>query len=154
MEDKARWNLRSISMKIGKVSLTVLMLGLFSVSPGSGEDLNGEWEKIFESEGIIGYVRARQETNINEIKAIGAVDAPVAVLEAVLRDDGARKEYAEGCIAAFRVDIQGFENTKDRFCAYHKVDLPWPLYDRDSVGRIEFMFDETTGALLMQVRAV
>jgi hypothetical protein len=140
-------------MKIGQVFFTILAVVLLSVLAVSGEDVGGGWAKVIESDGITGYIRATQTTNVNEIKAIGTVAAPVAVLEAVLRDDGARTQYSESCIEASRIQIPGLENTKDSYYSYHKIDMPWPFYDRDSVGRIDFMIDEKTGALFVRARA-
>ena len=53
----------------------------FFLSSASGESSNGEWEKIDEVDGITGYIRSTSESSVNEIKAIGVVDAPVAVIE-------------------------------------------------------------------------
>jgi hypothetical protein len=131
------------------VYLTILMVGLLSASSASGEDFNGEWEKISESDGIIGYSRPNSETSVNEIKAIGTVDASVAVIEALLRDDPAKTEYSERCVEAFKVEIPGLENTKDTYYTYHRIGMPWPFYDRDGVARVECKIDQTTGAFLM-----
>ena len=44
------------------------------------------WKKIGESDGIVGYTRPTTKSSVDEIKAVGIVDAPVAVIEAVIRD--------------------------------------------------------------------
>ena len=141
-------------MRVWQISFAVLVVSLLFLSSASGESPNGEWEKIDEVDGITGYIRLTSESSVNEIKAMGVVDAPVAVIEAVLRDDAARTEYSESCIEASRVEIPGLESTKDSYYSYHRISMPWPLYDRDAVGKIELMIDRTTGALLVQTQNI
>jgi hypothetical protein len=141
-------------MRVWQIFFSVLVVSLLFLSYASGESSNGVWEKIGEVDGITGYIRSKSESSINEIKAIGVVDAPVAVIEAVLRDDAARTEYSESCIEASRIEIPGLESTKDSYYSYHRIGMPWPLYDRDAVGKIELMIDKTTGALLVQTQNI
>lgn len=141
-------------MRIGQVFLTTLMAGLLFVSSASGEDLNGEWEKANESDGIIGYTRPTSKSSVDEIKAIGTVDAPVAVLEAVSRDVEAQTEYMYMCTEASRIDIPGSESTKDSFYFYNKTGLPWPVDDRDVIVKAEYMIDKATGALFFQAQNI
>jgi hypothetical protein len=141
-------------MRVWKIFFASLLVGLLSVISAFGNDSGGEWEKVDESDGIVGYVRYTSKTNVNEIKAVGVVDAPVAVIEAVLRDDAARTEYSESCIEASRVEIPGLESTKDTYYSYHRIAMPWPMYDRDAVGKIELMIDKATGALLVQTQNI
>jgi hypothetical protein len=141
-------------MRVWKIFFASLLVSLLSVTSASGNDSDGEWEKVDESDGIVGYVRYTSKTNVNEVKAVGVVDAPVAVIEAVLRDDAARTQYSESCIEASRIEIPGLESTKDSYYSYHRIAMPWPMYDRDAVGKIELMIDKATGALLVQTQNI
>lgn len=142
-------------MRVILIYLTILIVGLFStISPALGEDLYGEWKEITELDGIIGYARSTSESSVYEIKAIGKVEAPVAVVEAVLRDEAAKPEYTYMCTEGSRVDIPGLKSTKDTYYSYHKVGMPWPFYDRDLVAKVEVRVDEATGALLIDIQSI
>ena len=142
-------------MRVILIYLTILIVGLFStISPALGEDLNSEWEEITELDGIIGYARSTSESSVNEIKAIGTVKAPLAVVEAVLRDESVKPEYTYMCTEGARVDIPGLKSTKDTYYSYHKVGMPWPFYDRDLVAKVQVMVDEATGALLFDIQGI
>lgn len=137
-------------MKIWQLFFTTLMIVLLSIPSAWGEDLNGEWKKVNESDGIIGYTRPTSKTSVDEVKAIGTVDASVAVIEALLRDVPAQTEYMFMCIDALKVDIPGLESTRDSFYVYNKTGMPWPVSDRDVVGKVNFMVDKATGTLHVQ----
>jgi hypothetical protein len=136
------------------VFLAILIASPLLVSSASGENIKGGWEKIIESDGIIGYSRPTSKSGVYEIKAVGSVDASVAVLESVLRDDPAKTEYSQSCIEAFKVDLPGLESTKDTYYSYHMIDMPWPFYDRDGVAKVECKVDKKTGAFIMQARSI
>jgi len=142
-------------MRVILIYLAILILGLLpTISPASGEDLYGEWEEITELDGIIGYARSTSESSVYEIKAVGTVEAPIAVVEAVLRDEAAKPEYPYMCSEGSRVDIPGLISTKDTYYSYHKVGMPWPFYDRDLVAKVEVMVDEATGTLLIDIQSI
>ena len=141
-------------MKMCRAYITILMIGLLCISSASGDDLYGEWEEITELDGIIGYARSTSESSVNEIRAIGIVEASVPVIEAVLRDEAAKPEYTYMCTEGSRVDIPGLKSTKDTYHSYHKVGMPWPFYDRDLVAKVEVMVDEATGALLINIQSI
>lgn len=130
------------------------LLVLLWVSFAYGENINDGWEKVAESEGIIGYARYSSGSSVNEIKAIGTVDASVAVLESVLRDEAAKTEYTYMCSEGFKIDTPDLRSAKDSYYSYHKVDMPWPFYDRDLVAKVENRIDEATGALLIKIRSI
>jgi hypothetical protein len=147
-------NERDHAMRIWQIFSAILMIALLSVSSAWGQNLNGEWEKANESDGIIAFTRSPSEDNVHEIMAIGTVDVSVAVVEALLRDVAAQPEYVYLCTEAFVVDIPGLENTKDITYLYSRTGMPWPAYDRDVVVKAECMINEETGALLFQARSI
>lgn len=106
-----------------------------------------DWEKIGDSDGIVAYMRLKEGSSIYEAKAIGMVNAPMAAIEAVLRDVPAMKGYAFNCKEACIIDLPGTEKSKDIIYAYVKMDMPWPVSDRDCVAQIKFSVDPQTGTL-------
>jgi hypothetical protein len=146
--------MRECIMKLSPIYLPVLISGLLFFSSVTGEAIYGEWEKVAESDGIIGYARTTSESSVNEIKAIGTVDASIPVIEAVLRDEAAKPDYTYMCTEGCRLDIPGLKSTKDTYYSYHKVGMPWPFYDRDLVAKVEVMIDGKTGALLFKIQSI
>ena len=144
-------------MRVWQTFFTALTIGLLLASSAIGAEeaeASSEWEKIAELDGITGYSRSTSRSGVYEIKAIGIMDASVAVIEAVLRDDAARTQYSEKCVEAGKVNLPGLKNTKDTYYVYHKIGMPWPFYDRHGVARAEYRIDEETGALLWQAQSV
>jgi hypothetical protein len=107
--------------------------------------LDDEWKKIGESEGIIGYTRPTTKSSVDEIKAVGIVDAPVAVIEAVMRDISVMPEYVYLCKAAFLMKTPDMKSGGDVIIFYSLTDLPFPASDRDAVVRSMWTIDRVTG---------
>jgi hypothetical protein len=105
------------------------------------------WKKVGDSDGIMAYMRLKEGSSIYHCKATGMVNASMASIEAVLRDVPAMKEYAFNCSEACLVDLPGMEKSKDILYAYVKMNMPWPVQDRDSVAQIKFTVDPQTGTL-------
>jgi len=107
--------------------------------------LDDEWKKIGESEGIIGYTRPTTKSSVDEIKAVGIVDAPVAVIEAVMRDISVMPEYVYLCKEAFLMKTPDMKSEGDVIIFYSLTDLPFPASDRDAVVRSIWTIDRATG---------
>lgn len=133
-------------MNIYKIGLFVLVFMMVSVSGIAAAD--AAWKKIGESNGIVGYTRPTPKSSIDEIKAVGIVDAPVAVVEAVLRDFPAQKEYMYLCKQSYVItDSPDLKNTTDLLYSYNLTDMPMPVKDRDAVARVVFTIDKATDIL-------
>ncbi|MDD5711215.1 MAG: START domain-containing protein [Smithellaceae bacterium] len=139
-------------MKIVRIILTSLIAGVLIASPVSAAE--GGWKKVSEWNGIAGYCRYTPFSKVSEIKAVGIVDAPLPVVEALLRDVPAQPQYMFMCAEATRVPIPGEENTVDNFCFYQRIDMPWPVSDRDFVARTSLMIDKDTGAIYGLARTI
>ncbi len=63
-------------------SILLLSIALFAASPDSGPG----WEQAARDEGITVYSRQKKGTNVNEMKAIGLVDAPPPDVFRAIRD--------------------------------------------------------------------
>jgi hypothetical protein len=114
----------------------------------------GPWKKIRESDGITGWVRTNSRSSVDEVRAEGIIDAPIPVVEAILRDIPAQKKFMFLCDDARKIELPGYPNTPDSFCTYFQQGLPWPLSDRYGLGMISFMLDVPTGRIIVRGIAI
>ncbi|HEY9162942.1 MAG TPA: hypothetical protein VIS94_17850 [Desulfomonilia bacterium] len=114
----------------------------------------GPWKKIRESDGITGWVRTNSRSSVDEVRAEGIIDAPMSVVEAILRDIPAQKKFMFLCEDARRIELPGYPDTPDSFSTYFQQGLPWPLSDRYGLGRISFMLEKETGRIIVRGLAV
>ena len=129
--------------------IAVVIMYLFSSMAWSEE-----WEKLGESEGIIGYTLTDSESKHQAIKGVGMVDAPVAVIEAVLRDVPALTEFILNCKESAFVTGPEFENTTDSFHTYMVNAVPFPAKDRDAVYRTDYTIDPATGTVYADITGI
>lgn len=129
------------------IAVTIMMMPAIADAAGQV----GEWKKIRESEGIISWSRSNPLSSVDEILAEGIINAPVPVVEAILRDSSSMKRYMFMCTEAYDLELDGLKNTKDAYNVYFCQGLPWPLHDRYGIGRIEWMLDKSIpGALVVK----
>jgi len=112
------------------------------------------WKKIGESEGIEGYTRPTPKSSIDEIKAVGIVDAPIAVVEAVLRDATMMPDYMFMCKEAEVIQAPDMKSEGDVLYIYNLTDMPFPVSDRDAVVRNVWSVDRSTGILYSYAETV
>ena len=105
----------------------------------------GPWKKTNEKAGVIEYTRTNSKSDVEEYKAIGVVQAPVAVVENVLRDFGVWKNFMFMAKETKALDLPGLKNLPDSKYLYFRQGLPWPVSDRDLVGKVDFFVDKKTG---------
>ncbi len=134
-------------MKSRLILCIVLLFVILFPSTVLSETKTGEWEAVSELDGIIGYTRWTSLTSVDEVKALGTVDAPVSVIEALVRDISAQPQYMFKCTEAYRITPPGVKITTDRFYAYNRTGMPWPADDRIGVALVEYTIDRKTGAL-------
>ena len=113
-----------------------------------------EWKKIGESEGITEYIKPSTESEFQSLRAKGGVNAPVAVIEAILRDAPAYTVFVLNCTEYSVADIPGFENKTDSFHGYLIMDMPFPVKDRDAVCRTDFTINNSTGTIYAQINGI
>ncbi len=114
----------------------------------------GPWKKVRESEGITGWARTNSRCSVDEVRAEGIIDAPVPVVEAILRDVPAQKKFMFLCDEARKIELPEYANTPDSFSTYFEQGLPWPLSDRYGLGRINFMIESVTGRIIVRGIAI
>ena len=133
------------AMKIfGWSAFVVLIVGALS---GVSHPDDGGWRKIAEENGIVGYVRPTPRSSVDEIKAIGIVDAPLAAVEAVIRDVSLMPQYVFLCRKSFLIDTPEMKSRGDVMYFYNRMDLPFPASDRDVVMKARWSIDKKTGTV-------
>ena len=132
-------------MKIFKRGiLTILIMGILISVSGATDD---GWKKIGESEGIAGYARPTSRSSVDEIKAVGIVNAPIAVVEAVIRDISVMPQYIFLCKEAALINTPDMKSAGDIVYFYSLTDLPFPVSDRDVVTKSFWSVDKATGTI-------
>lgn len=131
--------------------LTILITGIIITIAGAADD---GWKKIGESEGIVGYTRPTTRSSVDEIKAVGIVDAPIAVVEAVIRDISVMPEYIFLCKEAVLINTSEMRSGGDVMYFYSVTDLPFPVSDRDVVNKVIWSIDKATGAIYCHAEGV
>ena len=106
---------------------------------------SGPWKKVNEKDGVVEYTRVNPLSEVDEYKATGLVKAPVAVVESVLRDLSAWKQFMFMAKETRAVDIPGIKSVPDTKYLYFRQGLPWPVSDRDMVARFDFFVVRNTG---------
>jgi hypothetical protein len=132
-------------------ALAILIIGLVINVSWAAED---GWKKTGESDGIIGYARPTNKSSVDEIKAEGIVNAPIAVVEAVMRDIPSMPEYMFLCKEASLINTPDMKSAGDVVYFYSLTDLPFPVSDRDGVIKSAWSIDKTTGTIYCYAQGV
>ncbi|MEN6473989.1 MAG: START domain-containing protein [Syntrophaceae bacterium] len=132
-------------MPIIYIIATLLMM--LSPSAGAAEPEKAAWKQVKEYEGIIGYARSNPRCRIDEIKAVGIIDAPLAVVEAVIRDVPNNKNFMFMCKETSFIEIPDMKNTPDKYATYALMDMPFPVNDREAVACVSWTVETATGTL-------
>ena len=114
----------------------------------------GPWKKTNTKDGVIEYTRTNSRSDVEEYKAIGIVKAPVPVVESVLRDFGAWKNFMFMAKETKNVDLPGLKNLPDSKYLYFRQGLPWPVSDRDLVARFDFFVVKPAGEVRIMGKKV
>lgn len=131
--------------------VTVFLAAIVMVALTAGAEVRvSDWKEVSGRDGIVGYTRMTSLTDVEEVKAVGVVEAPVAVIEAVLRDVEAQPLYMFKCAEASEVDLPGLAATGDIKYIYNRTSMPWPVDDRYGVVKSQFMVDAKMGTLYMR----
>ena len=131
----------------------VLMVLMISVVVTSAAEIRvSEWKEVSGRDGIVSYTRMTSLAGVEEVKAVGMVEAPVPVIEAVIRDVAAEPQYMYKCADAAEVTLPGFTATDDIGYVYNRTSMPWPVDDRYVVVKSVNMIDTKTGTLYVRAR--
>lgn len=132
-------------------ALAIFLMGVvFSASWAA----DNSWKKTGESDGIVGYSRPTSQSSVNEIKAAGVVNAPMAVVEAVIRDVSVMPQYVFLCKEAYLVNTPEMKSGGDVIYFYSVTDLPFPVKDRDAVAKSLWSIDKATGTIYCHTEGI
>lgn len=132
-------------MKIGTWIIGCLVLLATTSALAADAPKVGPWKKTNEKTGVIEYTRTNSLSEVEEYKAIGVVKAPVPVVESVLRDFNAWKNFMFMAKETKAVDLPGVKNHTDTKYLYFRQGLPWPVSDRDMVAKFDFFVVKAAG---------
>ena len=133
------------------VMLWITILILLQCSPLFA--LNSQWSETGKTKGIVSYSRQTQD-GMYETYSAGMVNAPIASIEALLRDVSARPQYVYGCAETTYADIPGLKNTADVHYIYNKTSMPAFLQDRDCVVKSVWTIDKTSGTIYCRSESI
>jgi hypothetical protein len=139
-------------MKIIKFSMIILFTVVLCLSGVWAADTG--WKKIGESNGIVGFTRSTPKSSVDEMKGVGIIEAPVAVIEALLRDVPAGTEYLYKCKESSVVETPELKNTADTKYFYNVTSMPYPVSDRDVVAKADWSIDKATGTLYLHAEGI
>ncbi len=134
------------------VFLPWILLLVTSIAFAADSVKVGPWKNVNEKDGVVQYMRRNSLSSAEEYKAIGVVQAPVAVVESVLRDFTAWEQFNFMAKEIKPIEVPGLETLPDRKCLYFRQGLPWPVKDRDIVGIAHFSVTKPTGEVRCTVQ--
>ncbi len=141
----------SLKNRLFGVVLAMAVLILMQFSPLLA--LSGQWSKTGETKGIVSYSR-QGSGGVYEIYSAGMINAPVASVEALLRDVSARPQYVYGCAETSYADIPGLKNTADVHYVYNKTRMPAFMNDRDCVVKSVWTIDKASGTIYCRSESI
>ncbi|MBS2021031.1 MAG: hypothetical protein JST92_01375 [Deltaproteobacteria bacterium] len=101
----------------------------------------GDWEQTSDKDGVQVWKREDPGSPFHGIKGSGEVKAPPVVVAQVLLDEARSPEWIDS-LAEARVVQQAAE---DDYIEYNRVDMPWPVRDREFLPPVHMSLDEATG---------
>jgi len=110
----------------------------FSIIPT--EQTPKEWQKSREGDGITVYTRSQEGTPFKEIKATVFIESSLNSIVGALTD---YDNYKNWVYSTSKSKLVKKINEKE-FLAYHYIDAPWPVNDRDVVMHIALSQDPKT----------
>ncbi len=135
-----------------RVSIIGLILVCFCFSGAWAAE--APWKKIGEKNGIVGFTRPTPKSSVDQMKAVGVVNAPVAVIEALLRDVPSETEWMYKCKEAAVVNTPELKSAGDILYVYNVTAMQFPVKDRDTVGKAVYTIDKATGTLYMHLDGI
>jgi hypothetical protein len=140
-------------MHMKNIMVTIsLILMLYPISLNAEQGKSGPWEKVGEKDGIVAYIRLNPRAPVNESRSTCIINAPVTEVERVARDISIYKRFMFMSKKVIPIDHPDFKNTQDTQGIYLLQAFPWPVEDRDGVGRIDFYIQKSTNTILIFIK--
>lgn len=112
--------LDSAMQKLASLCLVALLL-----APARGAENASDWTEEANKDGVTILSRKREGTSLKEFRGVGSIDAPTAVVFAVLDDTDAYSSFMP-----YTSESRVLKRAKDFMIAYQRLDLPM-VSDRD-----------------------
>ncbi|KPA16775.1 conserved hypothetical protein, secreted [Candidatus Magnetomorum sp. HK-1] len=109
-----------------------------------------DWRAEIKKNGIDAYSRIVEGTDILEIRAITVVEARMEVIAEVLRDIPANVEWRPKCAECRLLE----RHNRNAMTTYTRIDLPWPVSDRDVVIKADTSINLNTGRVVVSLGSV
>jgi len=111
---------------------------------------SSEWQPEIKKNGIDAYSRIVEGSGILEIRAITVVDARMEVIAEVLRDIPANVDWRPKCVECRLLE----RHNRNSMTTYTRIDLPWPVADRDVVIKADTSINLNTGRAVVSLGSV
>jgi hypothetical protein len=135
------WITRFCRLLLGAPGLAALLVaGVFASSLAWPA---GEWRMEKDQDGIQIYSRQVEGWSIREFKGVTRIDARLSSVVAVINDIEASREMMQ-----LPTDASIYDRESDtRYRWYSKVDMPWPMTDRDILNQREIVQGTGSGSV-------
>jgi hypothetical protein len=120
-------------LKIQKIA--PLMVCLILCLTPSLFALKGGWKEVGGAKGITAYSRPSYRGGLDEMMAVGMVDAPIGDVETLLRDVPVQREFFYICREATYDNVPGMPNARDSYSTYMRLQFSQPAREHDVVIR-------------------
>lgn len=127
-------------MKFGFLLFLFGTSTLFPFKTNQNPPKPNEWHKSREGDGIIVYTRSQEGTPFKEIKAVVTIESSLNSIVGALTDYDNYKNWVYSTSKSKMVK----KINEREFLAYHYIDAPWPVNDRDVVMHIALSQDPKT----------
>ena len=117
-----------------RLSVLAALLCLTSLAPAFWPaGMQDGWTLKRDGDEMWVYTRARAGSDIKEVKLVMEVDASIEAINAVLNDATRQPEWVFRCLEGR--DLGGDVGAGGWYY-YSRIDMPWPMDDRDVVGKV------------------
>ncbi len=131
------------------LSACLLPIVALLAQPASAQENPNPWDKVKDADRIQVYERDFPGSYIHELKIVMEVDASVDEIQALANDIPAFEDWVYKCVEA-----RDLGDDPEGGYYYTRVDVPWPMDDRDLAVRVNGTVDESTGVYTSQSVAV
>jgi hypothetical protein len=135
----------SILRRISFPSLLASILACLLVTPSSG--LAADWGTVYESEVLIVERRDYKGSALDEVRGKIRVKASLNAVMALLKDASFNDQWVYRSGGAEVLQESGYAQAY----VYGVVDAPWPMTDRDTVVRFDYVQHAQTLAITISI---
>ena len=100
--------------------------------------VDSSWKQTRDEHGIRVFKRDLPDGKLLSFKAVGVIDAPIDIVLSIVLDQDRFSEWAEDRSSS---RVVGWIRKPVEYVSYDRIDLPWPVKDRDFVTRVRIEVD-------------